>query len=92
MPYDIEYGEPGVVDDTSTWTVTAALVVNGTGIEVLPAPVVEQIALTQWRAHVTKEHTTLLRGTRATLRIVATDPLIPSEPDVETADIVVTRI
>lgn len=88
MPYDIEYD----ADDTSTWAVVASLIANHSGAELSPAPTTEQLELNVWRANVTKDHTLALRGLRATLRIVATDPDHPSMPDVEEAELIISPV
>jgi hypothetical protein len=83
LPVDIDYEEPGA----SEWAVTAEIFLAG--VAVTPAPTAESISDTEWRVHVTKDHTLAMAGRRAILKITAVNPLMPNEPDVEEARLVI---
>jgi hypothetical protein len=85
LPFWVEYGF-----DTSTWTVTAEILVDGVVMEVPPPPVTRRIDSGTWEVLVTLSHTRALAGRRAILRVTGVDPAAPTTPDVEEAELIVT--
>ena len=88
MPIPISYEV-----DTSSWTVTAAIVtIDGAA---LYTPTTERVDNYTWYVHVLSTHTTAISalGTRsAILKVTATAPALPLEPDIEEATILVVGV
>jgi hypothetical protein len=88
MPIPITYSV-----STTSWTVTAAIVtIDGVA---LYTPTTERVDDYTWYVHVLSTHTTAIAalGTRAAvLRVTATAPALPLEPDIEEALIRVSPV